>query len=585
MLKDDSALRGTWAEKLAAPVLLLALTALLYLPGTGTIPLMDRDEPRFAHATVEMMQQGEWVLPYFNSNPAETDAQRVARMHQGKTAMDVGFRFDKPPLTYWWMRLHYALLGVNELAARLHSVVATWLVSLVIFAMGQRLGGRTAAWWGAVGWLTSFQALVHGRLCVADMPMVLCVALTMWSLSELMGAEEKPARFGRWWWLLWLSLGLGFLAKGPIALLVPALAVALWRFVFWRKPLPWSRLQAGLGGLLAFGVVAAWGIPALLQTEGMFWKVGMGEHVVQRGTQAFNGRVIIPGYYLLTAFLSLLPGIVFLPQVVAYARQRWTAQTALLVAWFAAPQVVFFLYATQLPHYTMPGFPAFFVLLGLAMKDAPAGVSRFARWLLGGFAALALAVLAVVWCGKFEILAGLRTVFTCVAVILGTLAALGFAASWRSGKGLALSCVALAVALVFMGQDLRAMHPAVQLAPTLRALPEKSRLVALQFMEPSLVFYANKPWSMYSNQARVEDKLAKGRADAFVLLVREWTLADWLKHYLAGTPQPPTKDFTKEVEALTAQAQGFNVQDVRGLNLARSSWAEVRLLTRVQPSP
>ena len=42
-------------------LVLLALTLLLYLPGTGTIPLMDRDEPRFAHATVEMMQQGSWA--------------------------------------------------------------------------------------------------------------------------------------------------------------------------------------------------------------------------------------------------------------------------------------------------------------------------------------------------------------------------------------------------------------------------------------------------------------------------------------------------------------------------------------------
>ena len=74
---------------------------------------MDRDEPRFAHATVEMMERDSWTIPYFNG----------------------AYRFDKPPLTYWWMRLHYALLGVNELAARLHSVVAVYLTALVVAGM------------------------------------------------------------------------------------------------------------------------------------------------------------------------------------------------------------------------------------------------------------------------------------------------------------------------------------------------------------------------------------------------------------------------------------------------------------------
>ncbi|WP_075089719.1 hypothetical protein [Verrucomicrobium spinosum] len=79
-------------------------------------------------------------------------------------------------------------------------------------------------------------------------------------------------------------------------------------------------------------IVSAWGIPALMQTHGLFWKVGMGEHVVKRGTQAFNGRVILPFYYFATAFLSLLPWIAFLPLVWKHLRASWNAQTALLLA-------------------------------------------------------------------------------------------------------------------------------------------------------------------------------------------------------------------------------------------------------------
>lgn len=546
---------------LTAAVLLLLLTAVLYLPGTGTIPLTDRDEPRFAHATVEMMERDTWLIPYFNGV----------------------YRFDKPPLTYWWMRLHYSLLGVNETAARMHSVVAVWLVSLVVFAMGKRMSGTTAAWWGAIGWLTSFQALVHGRLCVADMPMVFCVALAVWSLGELLVMEEVPSRrFGPWWWTLWLSLGAGFLAKGPIALLVPGLALVLWRYAFWRRPVPWSRLRAGWGALLALGMVAAWGIPALLETQGLFWKVGMGEHVVKRGTQALNGRMILPGYYLLTAFLSLLPWIAFLPLVISTVRRQWNSRMALLVAWFTAPQIIFLLYATQLPHYTMPGFPAFFVLLGLALQDSRKGLPVSGRWLLGAFGGLALMVLVLVWGTDLAPEPGLRTVLACTASILASLVMLGAAAGWRSRPAMVLACAVLAVSLVPLGRSLRGLHPAVQMAPEFRALPQDAALVAWQFTEPSLVFYADRPWTMLSKLDKVQDRIVRRRVDGVVLLVREWTLADAWRAFTSRTAQATQKDFTPEVEALTsvAKAQGFVVRDVRGLNLARSSWVEVRLLVK-----
>lgn len=558
-MTDDSAARSPWTAHLVAPVLLLALTALLYLPGTGAIPLMDRDEPRFAHATVEMMQRDTWLVPYFNGE----------------------YRFDKPPLTYWWMRLHYLVFGINELAARLHSVVAVWLVSLVVFAMGRRLSAsRAAAWWGAIGWLTSFQALVHGRLCVADMPMVLCVALAMWSLLELLTADAAPLRYGRWWWTLWLSLGAGFLAKGPIALLVPALALVLWRFALWRKPVPWSGLQIAWGVLLAFAPVAAWGIPALMETQGLFWKVGMGEHVVKRGTQAFNGRVIIPGYYLLSAFLSLLPWVAFLPPTVAYVRRNWSARLALLVAWFAAPQIIFLLYATQLPHYTMPGFPAFFVVLGLAMSAAPQRVSGFAKCFLGFFILLGLVLVAFVWSGIIPMPSAFQKLITCVAVILVAMSAVGVAGLRRWKGGVVAACLALAGALMVLGQGLRDMHPVVQLSSTLRTLPEKAALVACGYTEPGLVFYADREWTMLSRLERVKERIAKQRADAVVLLVREWTLSDWIKKSGWKHAPTPTKDFTSEIDALAAEAESYTVQNVSGLNLARSSWVELRLLVR-----
>lgn len=546
---------------LPAWLLLLLLTAILYLPGTGEIPLMDRDEPRFAHATMEMMQRDTWLIPYFNGE----------------------YRFDKPPLTYWWMRLHYLLLGFNELAARLHSVVAAWLVALVVFGTGKRLFSPTAGWWAAVGWLTCLQALIHGRLCVADMPMVLCVTLAMAALLELLtGPDEPGRRFPGAWWQLWLSIGAGFLAKGPIALLVPVLAVLLWRFAFWRKPAPWRRLGMAWGLLMALAIVAAWGIPALMQTHGLFWKVGMGEHVVKRGTQAFNGRVVLPFYYFATAFLSLLPWIAFLPLVWKHLRASWNAQTTLLLGWFTAPYLIFLAYATQLPHYVMPGFPGFFLLLGATLAAAPAqrGISwgRFG-WIYAALMALvAMVVLSLAWAGPWVTVGPLRWVLTAGAGLLLALVTLGIAVERGHRVAMGLAVVLAAGCLVPFGNALRAEHPVIRLAPELKQVPGDKDLLAWGFTEPSLVFYSDRQWTMLSKMERVKERLAKGRAGAVVLLRREWTLNDRIKQWRTGSPVTTSKDNQQEVDALSASLPGAKVVDVEGYNLARSSWVELRLI-------
>jgi len=556
--------------------LLFAVTFLLYFPGTGTIPLMDRDEPRFAHATVEMMQRSSWAIPYFNEE----------------------YRFDKPPLTYWWMAAHYQLFGVNEMAARLHSVAAVYLIALVLAAFGTRMAGARAGLLAAFSWLTTLQVLVHGRLCVADMPMVLFVTISSWALYELLTPHEVAGdRLQRWRWVLWVSLGLGFLAKGPIAWLVPALTVALWRYAFQRgMALPWKRLGLWPGVLITLLITAAWGVPALMATHGDYWRAGIGEHVVKRGTDVFNGRRFIPGLYLATAFLSLFPWIGLLVPMWQSLRKNWNPRYAFLAAWFLAPQVIFFFYATQLPHYPMPGFPAFSLLVALFLmgpdrpKDPPALLTVLCL-MLGG-------VGIAVWKMAPSLGADpeLVPVLTTGGLLLGALALV----SWMGmqvglkGRAPATALVALVAVLIFssrvlhVADELRITNPAINIAKAMEALgdtptPEAARQkrIGCVFAEPSLVFYAGYPWSFAGKQSSAEKMFAQAKDGAtLVLLDREWTLSDWFKQPFSKEPQPAQRDQTAENNALIARHPEAGVKTVRGLDLARSSWVELRILVR-----
>jgi 4-amino-4-deoxy-L-arabinose transferase-like glycosyltransferase len=543
--------------------ILLALTALLYLPGTGTIPLMDRDEPRFAHATVEMMERSEWVIPYFNED----------------------YRFDKPPLTYWWMRLHYNLLGINELSARLHSVLSVWLVGCVIWCMGRRLYSAKAGWIGAFAWLTSFQALVHGRLCVADMPMILCVTLSMWALIELLAPRDhvERLRFGRWFWILWVSLGVGFLAKGPIAWFVPGLSILLWRWALWRKPLPWSRLQWRLGPLITLAMVAAWGIPALILTNGEFWRIGMGEHVVDRGTAALNGRVIVPGYYIVAAFISLMPWIAWLPQIWSKLRTEWNRESAFLVSWFLAPQIIFFLYATQLPHYTMPGFAAFFLLLGSVLSE-----ERKLGWFGWAYLTFILAVsISLFFISKSnsfpQIPKSLSTVLGSVALLLFMLSSIGLI--FAKNRGIVFNLVMIAFIIGCIGYDIRAIHPVVAMQSVIKGSKEQGEAVAWQFTEPSLVFYGERPFKMLSKIKQIEDRMRKGKTDIIVCENREWTLNHAIQQWRKGEAQTTDKDFSADVERLSTLATQYDAHDFAGFNLARASWVEIRVWKHKAKAP
>ena len=101
---------------------------LFHIAGTWSLPLIDRDEPRFAEASREMIQRGDYIVPYFNGQ----------------------LRLDKPPLTYWAQVISFKIFGENDFAARFPSTIAAALIGVVLLAWGTRISGEKAGWWAAL---------------------------------------------------------------------------------------------------------------------------------------------------------------------------------------------------------------------------------------------------------------------------------------------------------------------------------------------------------------------------------------------------------------------------------------------------
>lgn len=529
--------------------LLVLLTLAILLPGLGTLPLLDRDEPRFATATREMMTRGDWIVPTFNG--AE--------------------RFDKPILIYWMMAASYAVFGVGEFAARVPTVVSMLVLVLFVWRTGRRWFGEWPGFLAAAALASSLQFVIHGRIAVADMPMVTAVTIAMVAGFELLAAPESDRR--RWWWTLWLAMGLGFLAKGPIAWAVPIVAVLIFRFACWRRPLVWGSLRALPGGLVAVGIVAVWAVPALLATDGRFLLEGIGKHVVARGMEGFDNRGYSPVFYLGSVPLSLFPWCVFIPAVILCLRRNWDAPAAWCVAWFVAPIAIFTPYATQLPHYVLPGFPAFFLLLGRTLCDL-----RFSRWIRApgvGLSLLAIGLVgAAAWCffvfrSDPARVALARGVGGMVLMLVG-LAMVGWSLPAKRGLAVVSALAIFACGTWVAAKAMRVTSLSVHIASIAEQQPDSIDLVGIGFAEPSLVFYSGRRWRFVSADD-VSSCLRDDTPSLVVSLERECEPLGWMMgrpHWsVAKTWQPP-EDGSWE----TLHLEGFNP--------GRSRWQEVAVAVR-----
>ena len=431
---------------------------LFHILGTWSLPLIDRDEPRFAEASREMIERGNYIVPYFNNQ----------------------LRLDKPPLTYWAQVASYHMFGENDFAARFPSAIAAALTALLIFAWGRRMGGEKLGGWAAIIFTISLQTFVHAKAAVADMWLVLFVTLASWAGYELFQRPtlNQGAAVSRPPWAIWkspflvfyLALAFGFLAKGPIAW-TPLLAVS-GIIIYTRDWQMLRRFKFAVGLALMLAVVALWGIPALIQTRGEFFTVGIGRHVVTRsfttleghGASSFGMYVLLLPFYFVTVFISFFPWSIKLPWLirklwlnreagVVHLRQGYGGQAAAgysritvdtyLLWGIVVIFVIFTLVSTKLPHYTLPAFPLLALLLarhwsqGAAVSRPPTTESR--------------------------------RLFRTIAV--------------------ATACVWIAVALV-LPQIVARFFPAYQLFQVSRAsLQPNMQFAAVEFQEPSLVWY------------------------------------------------------------------------------------------------
>jgi 4-amino-4-deoxy-L-arabinose transferase-like glycosyltransferase len=349
------------------------LAACAYLVGIAAVPTTDRDEPRFAQASRQMAESerlADWVIP------------RVGEE----------IRLKKPPLIYWVQApTVLALTGGDPLRDaiwmyRLPSAIAAFGAGLLTLWLGRSMFG------GRVGLLAASMLVVSPVLATdahmarADEVLLFTTTLAMCALWRLwrMHRADPSARGGLPLGavaLLWLAVGLGILAKGPITPFVAATcaigaaaARREWRFIW--------RLRPFFGLVLLTALATPWVWLAAREVGWDTLKAAFEKEVFQRAREGAEGHAFPPGYYLVTlvAFFfpgSLLTGLAFGRLVIrafaaraapgagflARMRSRFTSTRGrdaevFLFCWAVPTWLAFELIVTKFPHYILPIYPA-----------------------------------------------------------------------------------------------------------------------------------------------------------------------------------------------------------------------------------
>ncbi len=313
----------------------------------GAAPLFDVDEGAFSQATLEMFERGDFLSTYLNGAP----------------------RYDKPILVYWLQAAAVAALGPSEWAFRLPSALCAALWAWLTYLFARRHFGEERALFAAVLLATSLGVYLIGRAATADALLNMLLAASMFSAWQHLATGRRG-----WLYATNAAIGLGFLAKGPIAILVPGATTFL--FCFFKRDLrTWLRAIFDWRALALFLAIAVPWYAIILAREG--WPFVQGfflKHNVGRFGGPLQGHGGSLLYYFPVMLVLSLPYTALLVPVARRVRELWRDELqAYLLLWFAFVFVFFSLSGTKLPHYLLYGYTGLALLMavhGAAMRSA-----------------------------------------------------------------------------------------------------------------------------------------------------------------------------------------------------------------------
>jgi len=471
------------ASHVRAALFLLCCSLVLFLPGFFTVPPIDRDEARFAQATKQMVESGDFV--------------------------DIRFQDDvryKKPVGIYWMQA-----AVVETASALglpRAEVRIWLYRIP--SLIGAIGAVLLTYWTALPFVTRRGAILAGlimassvllgveaRLAKTDAMLLLTVVAAMGAMARvyLSWQRGEDPLHPPWSWpaIFWTALAGGILLKGPLILVFVVLTIAALAILDRSAAWLW-RLRPVWGLMWLLVLVLPWFVAIFWRAGDTFFADSIGGDMLAKfAAQESHGAP--PGFYLLLFWVTFWPGAALAGMAApAVWRARREPGAQYLLAWLMPSWIMFELVMTKLPHYVLPLYPAIAILTVGALERRVLSRSWLKRgaawWFVIPAGASVLAVVGAIALTRHPVF--LAWPFIAAALIFGLFAWWLYedGRAERSLLNAVVSAMLLAIAVYgIVLPSLRPLFPSPEIARALRnVVCVGPNAAAAGFHEPSLVF-------------------------------------------------------------------------------------------------
>ncbi len=336
-------------SQVASVAILGLLACVTFLGCLGSVDLWGKREQRSAAEAIDTVAENHWLIAQIQSRP----------------------RLEKPPLPRWTIATLMTLTGRrNEWIVRLPSALAAIGMIGLVYGLGKRIGGHDVGL--ASGLMLSSLGFFIAELRQAgnDGPLAFFTTLAIYAAWRRLHPEGSQPGIGarRWVLLFYVALGLGFLTKGPIIVLMAGLALVPYLAIEKRLKVGLRLLIDGWGVLIFLLLALSWPVPVILSDPNAIrvWYLEMAQKTGTAGIHHAKYRppLAVDWPWMAAPWvLVALSGIV-MPLV---KRSRVDQPRGLWLLWFwsVGNLVMFCFWTVAKPNYYLPCVPGLAILCGL----------------------------------------------------------------------------------------------------------------------------------------------------------------------------------------------------------------------------
>ena len=332
-------------KKLAYKIVFFIFCLIPFFSGLDSIPPLDRDESRFVQSTYQMIETNDYINIKFLDE----------------------IRAKKPIGIYWAQSIFANIFGEDKISSyRYVSTLGALITILVLWKFSQILFGQKASLFVVSASMISLLFIFESHVAKTDTLLLSFITFQQYLLLKIILNKKKSILFDLIIPIsMWFVLGVGFLIKGPISLVV--FIFTLSSYVLWSKDINLLKNIRPFWGVICFMIIVLpWVYIIQKTTDGLFFEKAINEDFLPKLFSEQESHGGYPGYYFLISGLIFWPLASFFPLAFFFVKNNLNnLGIRFLICWLVPFWIIIEFIPTKLFHYPLPIFsPLILIVAG-----------------------------------------------------------------------------------------------------------------------------------------------------------------------------------------------------------------------------